>query len=75
MAGHTVDSQSKSTFQKWFGPNRNTHWSIAGAVAVIVLGGYLIYSNREVAPTIVVPMTAVEQPPPPTATAPPKSER
>jgi hypothetical protein len=32
--------------QKLFGSNRGTHWSIAGSVAVIVLGTYLIYSGH-----------------------------
>src|SRR5579863_2953646 len=33
-------------FQKSFGTNRGTHWSVAGSVAVIIFGSYLIYSNR-----------------------------
>ncbi len=33
-------------FHKSFGTNRGTHWSIAGAVAVIIFGSYLIYSSR-----------------------------
>jgi len=37
---------------KWFGANRGTHWTIAGSVAVIVFGSYLIYSNRDRDPTV-----------------------
>jgi hypothetical protein len=53
--------------RKWFGANNGTHWNIAGAVAVIILGAYLIYnihdSSHPAATTIVasersqVPMT------------------
>jgi hypothetical protein len=32
---------------KWFGTNRGTHWTIAGAVAVIILGSYLVYNGRD----------------------------
>jgi hypothetical protein len=32
---------------KWFGANRGTHWTIAGSVAVIILGIYLIYNIRD----------------------------
>jgi hypothetical protein len=34
-----------------FGTNRGTHWTVAGAVAVIILGSYLIYSNHGSSPT------------------------
>jgi hypothetical protein len=34
-----------------FGRNRGTHWTVAGAVAVIILGSYLIYSNHGSGPT------------------------
>jgi hypothetical protein len=34
-------------FYKWFGTNRGTHWSIAGSVAVIIFGSYLIYYNSD----------------------------
>jgi hypothetical protein len=37
----------RSWLKKWFGSNRGTHWSVAGSVAVIVLGTYLIYSYRD----------------------------
>ena len=32
---------------KWFGANRGTHWTIAGSVAVVILGSYLVYSGRD----------------------------
>ena len=44
MTGHSVIHHDKSMLHKWLGPNRGTHWTIAGAVAVIMLGGYLIFS-------------------------------
>jgi hypothetical protein len=28
------------------GANRGTHWTVAGSVAVIIFGSYLIYNNR-----------------------------
>jgi hypothetical protein len=31
-----------SVLHKWLGPNGGTHWTVAGSVAVIVVGGYLI---------------------------------
>jgi hypothetical protein len=38
--------RDKNKFQKWLckwpGTNRGTHWTVAGSVAVIILGGYLI---------------------------------
>jgi hypothetical protein len=32
------------------GTNRGTHWTIAGSVAVIILGSYLIYTGRDGGP-------------------------
>jgi hypothetical protein len=60
MTGSPVIQHDKSMLHKWLGPNRGTHWSIAGAVAVIMLGGYLIYS-----------ISADERPPAPMIPAPP----
>jgi hypothetical protein len=41
---------------KWFGTNRGAHWTIAGSVAVIIFGSYLIYnvrySNSTIATTV-----------------------
>ena len=46
-----------------FGTNRGTHWTVAGSVAVIILGGYFIYSSRDSNPTIAAATPAVEQTP------------
>jgi hypothetical protein len=50
-------------FHKWFGANRGTHWTIAGSVAVIIFGSYLVYNSRNSNTTIIIP--AVEQTPSP----------
>jgi hypothetical protein len=50
MTSHPATQNHKSMLHKWFGPNRGTHWTIAGSVIVIMLGGYLVYSNRDVNP-------------------------
>jgi hypothetical protein len=42
----------------FFQADRNTHWIIAGAVAVIMLGGYLVYSFDANKPTVVVTIPA-----------------
>ena len=46
---------------KWFGTNRGTHWSIAGSVAVIIFGSYLIYNNRDSNPTSAAATAAAER--------------
>jgi len=61
--------------RRWLGPNRNTHWTTAGAVAVIMLGSYLIYSIRDGASTTVAPNSMAEQTLAPTAPAPVTSDR
>jgi hypothetical protein len=43
MTGPLVIQHPKSMLHKWLGGNRGTHWTVAGIVAVIVLGSYLIY--------------------------------
>jgi hypothetical protein len=50
MTGQRANEPHKNMLIRWFGPNRNTHWTIAGSVAVILLGGYLVYSNRDGSP-------------------------
>jgi hypothetical protein len=49
MTRRLINRQKKTMLRnwltKWFGSNRGTHWSVAGSVAVIVLGTYLIYSQ------------------------------
>lgn len=74
MAGPSVIRRDKSMLQKWLGPNRGTHWTVAGAVAVIMLGGYLIYSIRDVNNSI-IPPSATVQIPAPIAAAPPTSKK
>ena len=36
MAEPSVIHHDKNMLHKWFGPNRGTHWTIAGSVAVIM---------------------------------------
>jgi hypothetical protein len=71
MAGHPIIQHNKSRLQKWFGPNRNTHWVVAGSVAVILLGSYVVYSNRERGSAVVIAVPAATQAPDTTAPAPP----
>lgn len=52
MNGPRVIHHDKTMLHKWFATNRGTHWSIAGAVAVIILGSYLVYSNSQPVPPI-----------------------
>jgi hypothetical protein len=73
MTDHQANLPHKSLLSSWFGPNRNTHWTIAGSVAVIMLGGYLVYSNRDSSPTPGTPTSAAEPSPPPMGPAPLKS--
>lgn len=70
MAGPSVVRRDKNILQKWLGPNRGTHWTVAGAVGVIMLGGYLIYSIRD-SNNSIVPPSATVQTPAPVALAPP----
>ena len=69
MADPSAIRHNRSWLHRWFGPNRDTHWSVAGAVAVILLGSYLVYSNQTTAP----PNATAEQTPAPIAPAPPAS--
>jgi hypothetical protein len=52
-------------FHKWFGTNRGTHWTIAGSVAVIIFGSYLIYNSRDSNPTTTTIGPAAERTPSP----------
>ena len=62
MAGPSVIRHHNSWLHKWLGPNQGTHWSVAGAVAVIMLGIYLIYSNSgDRSRTADAPISAAEQ--------------
>jgi hypothetical protein len=55
---------------KWFGANRGTHWTIAGSVAVIILGGYVIYNNRDSNPANGSAIPTAERTPVPTVSTP-----
>jgi hypothetical protein len=39
---------------KWFGSNRGTHWTVAGCIAVIILGSYLIANMGNGQPTTTI---------------------
>jgi hypothetical protein len=75
MTAPNANRHRKSMLIRWFGPNRNTHWTIAGSVAVIMLGGYLVYSNRDSNPTTAAPISAPERTQLPMGPAPLKSEK
>lgn len=60
---------------KWFVTTRGTHWTVAGAVTVIILGSYLIYSSRDSNPTVATRTPAVEQNAVPTPSMPLASEK
>jgi hypothetical protein len=75
MTSHRPVQSDKSMLQKWFGPNRNTHWAVAGAVGVIMLGSYLVYSNRDSNPATIAVISATERTPAPIAPAPLTSEK
>jgi hypothetical protein len=74
MTGPHDNESHKNMLIRWFGPNRNTHWTIAGSVAVILLGGYLVFSNRDGNPASTA-ISATETTSPPTGPAPLKSEK
>ena len=74
MTGQRAKEPRKNMLRRWFGPNRNTHWTIAGSVAVIMLGAYLVYSNHDGNPASSA-ISATEAAPPPTGQAPSKSEK
>jgi hypothetical protein len=52
---------------RFFQVDRNSHWIIAGAVAVVMLGGYLVYSFDANKPTVVVTIPATAPAPAPIA--------
>jgi hypothetical protein len=74
MTGQRANKPRENVLRRWFGPNRNTHWTIAGSVAVIMLGAYLVYSNRDSSPAGTA-ISATEATSPPTGPAPLKSEK
>jgi hypothetical protein len=57
--------------QGFFQVDRNSHWIIAGAVAVVVLGGYLVYSLDANRPTVVITIPAIAPDPARIAAPPP----
>ena len=66
-----VTREDKSVLHQWFGPNRGTHWTIAGSVALIILGSYFIYSNnRDTPPPAAPTVSATDGAAAPTAPAP-----
>jgi hypothetical protein len=54
----------RNWFHKWFGTNRGTHWTIAGSVAVIIFGSYLVYNSRDTNPTNIAIRTVERTPAP-----------
>jgi hypothetical protein len=58
---------------KWFGSNRGTHWTVAGSVAVIILGSYLIANMGNAQPTTTI--SASERAPTPMIPGPFTSKR
>jgi hypothetical protein len=74
MSGPAATRHNKKTqrrwLSKWFGANRGTHWTIAGAVAVIILGTYLIYNTRDGNPAAATTITTAGQTPVPMTSAP-----
>jgi hypothetical protein len=61
MSARRVNRHDNNMLRKWFGANRGTHWSIAGSIAVIIFGSYLIYNSRDRNPTAVTLIPAAEQ--------------
>jgi hypothetical protein len=65
MSGPSRSRYDRNKLHKWFGTNRGTHWSIAGSVAVIIFGSYLIYNSRPSNPTTTTAIAAAERTPAP----------
>jgi hypothetical protein len=63
-------SVNKKVLPRFFGTNRGTHWTVAGSVAVIVLGSYLLYNNHDRNPAAATAVPAAEQAQVPLAPAP-----
>jgi hypothetical protein len=74
MTDHRANGHHNGMLRRWFGPNRNTHWTIAGSAAVILLGAYLVYSNSDSKPTG-IPISAAEGTPSPMGPAPLKLDK
>jgi hypothetical protein len=65
----------RSILRRRLGPSRSTHWAVAGAIGVIILGSYLIYSNHDMSPAVATTNFQVKPGPNPTSPAPLSSER
>ena len=70
MTALSAPRHDKNKLRNWFGTNRGTHWSVAGSVAVIIIGSYLIYNSRNGNPTTTIIFTAAERTPSPVTPAP-----
>jgi hypothetical protein len=65
----------RKCLHKWFGANRGTHWSVAGAVAVLIFASYLIYNNRDGGPATATTIAAAGQVAAPTTPRPLTSKK
>ena len=63
-------NELRKWFHKWFGTNRGTHWTIAGSVAVIIFGSYLVYNGRNSNPATIIIIPAAERTTSPIASGP-----
>jgi hypothetical protein len=71
-----ADSQNiRSILRRRLGPSRSTHWAVAGAVGVIILGSYLIYSNHDISSAVATTNFEAKPGSNPTAPVPLTSER
>jgi len=65
MAGHLTIRRDQKIFRsrlhKWFGTKHGTHWSVAGSVAIVIFGSYLIYNGREDKPSPAAAMPGAER--------------
>jgi hypothetical protein len=57
-----MEAPRTKTARNFFSVNSGTHWSIAGAVIVIMVGSYVIYSNTDRSPIPIVAVQAVTAP-------------
>jgi hypothetical protein len=51
----------RTRLRNWFGTKQGTHWSVAGSVAIVIFGGYLIYNGREGKPSPAAAMPGSER--------------
>ncbi len=55
---------------KWYATTLGTHWTVAGSVAVIIFGSYVVYRNHDNNQAIATAAATVELAPLPTSSAP-----